>query len=303
MTSEDILSLVPEETKDIVENDFKIKKLLSLEPLEILKEIENPESDIYELISNSPFEEYYSILVVQGMFKGLTNEYVASNLFGEIRNGLGKYILDNNLNLNTLAIESIDFVGSIGTTINLYEATGKEMKYIVTLSSSSTKGEMEPYKVCTAQDKEKLLEEHKGISASGVILVAESGAIIEYTGGDEYIFVDEDNDVYENYGGTTYHNSYAEVLYNRIRGSAKRFEELQEYSIEHLLNKELALMNVLKDDYLKITGSKRKFVPKDIENATTDITLEDVQKILDEMTGPQITKEESLKKGIGFDEH
>lgn len=62
-------------------------------------------------------------------------------------------------------------------------------------------------------------------------------------------------------------------------------------------------MKDLQEKYTQITKGKRKFVPKDIENAARETTLEDVQKMLKEMTGPQITKEESLEKGIGFDEH
>ena len=71
----------------------------------------------------------------------------------------------------------------------------------------------------------------------------------------------------------------------------------------YTLDKEIEMMKNLQEEYTQVTKGKRKFVPKDIENATRETTLEDVQKMLEEMTGPQITKEESLEKGIGFDEH
>ena len=304
MAREEILSLVPEETKEIVEENFKIRDLLELEPIEVLKKIEDPESDMYEMINDSVFGEYYSERVTQRIFRGITNKELSGSLFREIRYGLGSYILENGLNVDTLGIETVDLDRSRGITINLYNATGDEVEYVATLSSASEEGNFEAFRVCSNEERKKLLEENRELTPDGVILNSESGSILEYTGGNEYTFIDENGDVYENYGEVNYHKSYAEDVYSRTRSSAKRYMNLQRMGAPYqILEKELKLMNDLKSEHAEITKRKGKFTPKDVEKATEEITLDDVQKIIDEMTGPKNTKEESLEKGIGFDEH
>lgn len=300
---EEILDLVPDETREIVNLDFKVKDLLKLEPLEILRKLENPECDIYEQITDSEFEEYYNARIAQRIFRGLKDEELSSKIIREIRYGLGTYILENGLNLDTLAIEEVKLIGNSRLTLNLFESTGEKIEYIATLSSASENGDFEAFRVCSDEEREKLLEENLDLLPEGVILIAESGSIIEYNGENDYIFIDEYKNVYENYGEVSYHKSYAEDVYDRIRDSARRYSKLHKYGVAYTLDKETNLMKELQEEYSEITRAKRKFLPKDVENATKDITLEDVQKILEEMTGPKITKEESLEKGIGFDEH
>ncbi len=303
-TQEEILSLVPEEIKEIVEEDFKIKELLSLKPLEILKKIEDPECDLYELINDSVFSDHYCAMVTKKMFRGITDEDLSNDLFREIRYGLGSYILENGLNLDTLGIEKINLIGARGLTINLYNATGDEIEYIATLSSASEEGDFEAFRVCSDEERKKLLDENADLIPEGVILISESGSIIEYTGAEEYTFIDENGEVYENYGEVSYHKSYAEDVYKRIKGSAKRYMDLQRVGAPYqILEKELELMDTLKGEHAEITSSKRKFTPNDVEKAANSITIEDVQKMLEEMTGPTTTKDESLEKGIGFDEY
>lgn len=301
---DEILSLVPEETKDIVEDEFKVKDLLELEPIEILKKLENPECDMYELINDSIFADHYSAIVARNMFRGLTDEELSISLVREIRYGLGSYILEKGLNLDTLGIEKINLIASRGITVNLYNATGDEIDYIATLSSASEEGDFEEFRLCTDEEYEKILEENSDIIPGGVIMISESGSIIEYTGANEYIFVDEDGDVYENYGETSYHKSYAEELYRRIKDSGERYIKLQTLGApQQICKTEAGMIDELKEIHATITRGSRKFTPNDVEKATEDITLEDVQKMLEEMTGPKNTREESLEKGIGFDEH
>ena len=164
-------------------------------------------------------------------------------------------------------------------------------------------GDFEVFRVCTEEEREKLLEENVDLMPDGVIMVAESGSILQYNGESEYTFIDEYKNTYENYGEVNYHKSYAEDIYDQIRGSARRYSQIYQYGVAYILDKETETMKDLQEKYTQITKGKRKFVPKDIENAARETTLEDVQKMLKEMTGPQITKEESLEKGIGFDEH
>ena len=56
--------------------------------------------------------------------------------------GLGKYILENGLNIDLLGIETVDFIGARGITINLYNANGNEIEYVTTLSSASEDGDL-----------------------------------------------------------------------------------------------------------------------------------------------------------------
>ena len=301
---DEILSLVPEETKDIVEDEFKVKDLLELEPIGILKKLEDPECDMYELINDSIFADHYSAIVARNMFRGLNDEELSISLVREIRYGLGSYILEKGLNLDTLGIEKINLLGSRGITINLYNATGDEIEYIATLSSASEEGDFEAFRLCTEEESRKILDENADITPGGVIMTAKSGSIIEYIGANEYIFVDEEGDVYENYGETSYHNSYAEEIYRRIKESAERYMKLQTLGApQQICKSELNMMNELRKKHTTMTRVSRKFTPKDIEKAAQDISLEEVQKMLEEMTGPKNTKEESLEKGIGFDEH
>ena len=304
MNLKEILSIVPEEIKEIVKEDFKIKELLSLKPLEILEKIEDPECDLYELINDSVFSDYYSATVTKKIFRGVTDENLSNDLFREIRYGLGSYILENGLNIDTLGIETVDLIGSRGVTINLYNATGDEIEYVATLSSASEKGDFEAFRVCSNEERKKLLEENIELTPDGVILISESGSILEYTGGNEYTFIDENGEVYENYGEVSYHKSYAEDVYKRVKGSAQRYMDLQRVGAPYqILEKELELMDNLKGEHSEITRRKKKFTPKDVEKAAEEVTLDDVQRMLEEMTGPQTTKKETLEKGIGFDEH
>ena len=300
---EEILGLVPEETREMVELDFKVKDLLSLEPIEVLKKLEDPECKIYEEITDSNFGEYYNARIAQRIFRGAKDEAFSAKLIRELRYGLGTYILENGINLDTLALEEVELIGNSGLTLNLFEATGDNIRYIATLSSASEMGDFEVFRVCTEEEREKLLEENVDLVPDGVIMVAESSSILQYNGEDEYTFIDEYKNTYENYGEVNYHKSYAEDIYDQIRGSARRYSQIYQYGVAYILDKETETMKDLQEKYTQITKGKRKFVPKDIENAARETTLEDVQKMLKEMTGPQITKEESLEKGIGFDEH
>lgn len=300
---EEILSLVPEETKEMVELEFKIKDLLRLEPIEVLKKLEDPECKIYEEITDSNFGEYYNARIAQSIFRGVKDDEFSAKLIRELRYGLGTYILENGINLDTLGLEEVELIGNSGLTLNLFETTGDNIRYIATLSSASEQGDFEVFRVCTEEEREKLLEENAELMPDGVIMVAESGSILQYNGESEYTFIDEYKNTYENYGEVNYHKSYAEDIYDQIRGSARRYSQIYQYGVAYILDKETETMKDLQEKYTQITKGKRKFVPKDIENATKDITLENVQKMLEEMTGPQITKEESLEKGIGFDEH
>lgn len=300
---EEILGLVPEETREMVELDFKIKDLLSLEPVEILKKLEDQDCNIYEQITDSNFGEYYNARIAQSIFRGLKDDEFSAKLIRELRYGLGTYILENGINLDTLGLEEVELIGNSGLTLNLFEATGDNIRYIATLSSASEMGDFEAFRLCTEEEREKLLEENVDLMPDGVIMVAESGSILQYNGESEYTFIDEYKNTYENYGEVNYHKSYAEDIYDQIRGSARRYSQIYQYRVAYILDKETETMKDLQEKYTQATRGKRKFVPKDIENAAKEITLEDVQKMLEEMTGPQITKEESLEKGIGFDEH
>ena len=76
---------------------------------------------------------------------------------------------------------------------------------------------------------------------------------------------------------------------------------LHKHNIKPILEKEADLMKKLQEEHKVITG-RSGFTPEDVENATKEVTLEDVQQVLDEMTGPKITREETFEKGIGYDE-
>lgn len=300
-TREEILDLVPEESRKLVERDFAFRDFLKLEPSEMLKRISNSPDKIYDEILFGDFEKYYSSRIVKNIFKGVTDENTLSKLMTELQDGLGTYILEKGLNIDTIAIETIELDGASGLTFNLYEANGDEIKYLSTLSTASGEGELEEFRVCQGEEKLRLLEKNPELTADGVILVGKFGSVLEYNGDDEYIFIDEHENVYENFGDVTYHKSYAEDLYRRIKESAKRYSMFHQHSVASILKKESDLMKKLQEEHRTITG-KRKFLPSDVEKATKDLTLEDVQKMLEEVTSPKITKEESLEKGIGYGE-
>ncbi len=300
-TREEILTLVPEDTVWLVEKDFEFRDFIELEPEEMLKQIVDPENKIYEKILYGYFEKYYSARIAQKIFKGAADEDVLSKLMSELQDGLGTYIIENGLNMDLLSIEVIELERASGLTFNLYEATGDDFKYLSTLSSANEDGTLEELKVCSEEEKQKLLKEHPDLSEDGVILVGASGSILEYNGNNDYIFIDEYENVYENFEEVSYHESYAEELYRRIKESAKRYSMLQKHNIKPILEKEADLMKKLQEEHKAITG-RGGFTPEDVENATKEVTLEDVQQVLDEMTGPKITREETFEKGIGYDE-
>ncbi|MBR3614846.1 MAG: hypothetical protein IKL55_06680 [Clostridia bacterium] len=299
-TREEILELLPQQVKDQAEQNFRLRDFLKLDNQTMLKQISNPQSRVYEDIISGVFEDDYSIIIAKEIFKGIDDNDIANRLMVELLDGLGTYILEKGWNLDTLGVEVIELIGAPGITFNMYEANGEDIKYLSTLTSSSEDGMLEELQVCQAREKLSVLENNPELLSNGILFIGKSGSILEYNGNNNYIFINENKDSFENYGDTTYHSSYAENLKVRMGQSAKRYYTFHKHDISEILKKEAETMKRLQEKYETVTG-KRKLSPLDVERATKDITIKDVEKMLDEITSPKKTKEEALEKGIGYE--
>jgi hypothetical protein len=192
------------------------------------------------------------------------------------------------LNVNNATLENyggtymaycVDMVNANGATINVENSTLKSSYIAVRVFNNSTGKHNVSVKNSTLEGKYAFWVQYYGVADFGTQDKADAAAAllnIDIFNGTNTIIGKNDTPVLYGFNDFVYFNAEGKVV--------EKVGSVSELNAA-------------------IGSDKVVILSANIENATTDITLEDVQKILDEMTSPQITKEESLKKGIGFDEH
>lgn len=301
-TREEIIELLPEEAKPMVETNFKFRDFTELEPSQMLKRMaENPD-DIYTNILSDRFENAYSVAIAKKIFKGISDDDLAYKLTLHLADNLSKKILERGWNTDLLSIEVINLDYPSGLTFNLYEANGEDIKYLSTFTDANELCQIEEMRVCTATEKLKLLDENPELDANSILMKSPSGGILAYNGKSDYIYIGDDKKVTRNYGDIEVFMSRAEIVQRSLRTSAERFEQMSQLNAPATILRDIgSKVRELEKEHNGFVR-ERKFTPADIERAAKEVTLEDVEKILSEIIEPKTTREEVFEKGIGYNE-
>ncbi len=303
MAREEILEMVPDRAKTMVEHEMNFEDLASLDSTEWLNKLAKESVKLYDDVIDGDFEEYYLERIAHKIFKGDVSNRYAVEVSCALISGLAETILAKGYNVDTLSFEIIPFK-TPGQVFNFYNSNGETLEYLGTFSTINEHMTAEELQICTDEEKRKeILSKKPNLSEKDVMFVSKSGFILGYTGDENYVAIDENGASFENDGEVIYNSSYAENIVQIIKGTISRYQRLQQLGAPQVIlqeeSKRIRKLNGLIRNY----KGKTKFVPQDVECAVQNVSLEEITDILAEITVPGISSKESLEKGIGFDEH
>lgn len=299
---EEILEMLPKSTRKLAEYEFKYREFMELPPEEMLEKMANSEVDIYDEVIAGPFEKKYGSEIVKKIFQGIQDDELAYELSLQLTDKFAKTILDKGWNPQLMSFEFIELDYPTGLTFNIYEADGENLKYLATFSDANDDYKMEEMRVCLATEKLKILEENPILDSNSVLMKGKSGTILSYNGNNDYTFINDSKEIFVNNEETSIFFSEAEITQKRLRAAAERYQNMERVAPGTVILKDIGRrVSTLEMQRDQIRG-KRKFTPIDIEKATEEVTLEKVQKILEEIGEPEQSIQETLEKGIGYNE-
>ena len=223
------------------------------------------------------------------------------NMLGSLSSAVSSFILSISVN-RILGAEDGGFFAfayanaqqmiTIGQfEVRPYQATDINEKY-----------KLEEMRVCQATEKLKLLEENPELDANGILLVGKSGSILAYNGENNYSYISDERELYSNNGEVGFFLSEAEQNQRALKASIERYKRMTELHAPKVILEDMESGIAKRNIKRKTMKIGNKFTPQDIEDATEEITLEGMNKILEELSEPLQTRKESLEKGIGYDE-
>ena len=302
MAREEIFEMLPKKSRELAEVEFQFRDLMQLEPEELLEKMADPSTDLYEDLFSGIFEKYYGNRIAQTIFPGIDDEEVGYMLSLHLTDTFAKTILDKGWKPQLMSFEIIDFDAPMGLAFNIYEADGENIKYLTTFSDINEKYKLEEMRVCQATEKLKLLEENPELDANGILLVGKSGSILAYNGENNYSYISDERELYSNNGEVGFFLSEAEQNQRALKASIERYKRMTELHAPKVILEDMESGIAKRNIKRKTMKIGNKFTPQDIEDATEEITLEGMNKILEELSEPLQTRKESLEKGIGYDE-
>lgn len=303
ISREEILKMVPDKARTMVEHEMNFKDLEDLNSTEWLNKIAKESIEIYDDIIDGDFEEYYLERIAHKIFKGNISSRRATDVTCALISGLANKILAKGYNVDTLSFEIISFK-SPGQIFNFYNSNGETLEYLDSFSTSYEDMAVEELQICTDEERKKeILNKNTNLSERDVIFISETGFIFGYSGEDKYIAIDKAGTAFENIGDVVYNPSYAETIVQGIKGNISRYQKLQRLGApQMILENESKRIREL-SGLIKSYKGKKKFVPEDVESATQQVSSEEILNILAEIEQSEIDVKESFEKGIGFDEH
>ena len=302
MPRKEIFEMLPEESRKIAETEFAFRDLMELETEELLEKMANPSTDLYDDLIAGKFEKHYGSKLVQKIFPYIDDENIGFSLALSLTDTFSKTILEKGWNPKLMSFEIIDFDIPLSLSFNVYETDGEDIRYLATFSDLNQKYNLEEMKVCQATEKLKLLEENPNLDANSVLLVGKSGSVLSYNGEDNYSYVSDEKDFYTNEGRVDFFLSEAEQNQRLLKVALERYKRMSEIRAPQIILDSMEKTITDRNNQRKSMKMREKFIPKDIEEATEKITLEGINKLLEELSEPLQTRKESLEKGIGYDE-
>lgn len=298
VTMEEILSGCNEDLRKIVASDQLTKEFCSMDIEEKIRRLADPDFEeklyeigIYEVIFYDDFlaQMSYSIMPTDSKERSAT-------LFTTLKNGLAKRIIERGYNIEQLALEFVDFKQIYEINMfNLYSYAGERM-YLGTYCEY----DCIPYEVslCGEQEREEIAQKYPELMER-MLLKIDKDIIVAYNGDDEYtLIMDGEKIPSEN---IEYCPSELERLEQRLDKSLARYQKLKVLGVsEFILRDEGREIDEIKERIEKIKG-KAKILHEDIEENIADISLEDLEKIIFDMTNSS-ENEKSFEEGMDYDE-
>ena len=307
ITKEEILNGCDDELKRIIGSDQLTKEFCALDKDQKLKRLASSEFEeelleagIYDVI----FYEDFLAQMVDSIIPTDSKERSAT-LFSTLKNELAKQIIEKGYNVEQLSLEFIDF-GDIYevTTFNLYSYDGGRRYLGTYFENDSTSSEL---RLCDEQEKEEIIEKYPELEKS-ILLKTDSGAIMAYNGEENYSLIWNGEVVQTE--NITYCPSELETLEQRLDTAMSRYERLKKLGgPQFLLEKELTKIDEIKER-IEAIKEKSKILHIDIEEVISDISFEDLERIIfditnevetDKATNREVYKETS-EEGMDYDD-
>lgn len=296
---EEMLAEMPENLRGLVKlnqifEDFKKEDKDGR--IELLTQNEFLDRLYDEEIIDSPFRKHF--------FRKMGSRIIATysqerdyDLFNQLRRGLAQIIKDRGYNVDTLSLEDINFEEVYGTSVfNLYSNTTEESVYLGTFMDDT--GDFYEMSLCDDKKKEEIVSKYPEMK-DGIILTTKSGKVISYHGGEEYKLVTWDGIAESE--EIEYHPSELEVWQQKLQ---QRIQQLKTTSqIENVPDIIIRNSKKLVQDASRIIEqiqNKSKILPEEIEMATSDISLEEMEAIMGKMTNAKERRQDALERGIGY---
>ncbi len=300
-TREDLLEQLPEDLKNLIDTQLKFEKFLNLPSKEIIKRIIEHPREIEKDFCGDIFKDDYIEQIGRKLFIGIRRTDHIINLTTELFGELGETIQKNGYNIEELAFEFIDLSNSTGMLFNMYQIDENEGHYIGTFSNISSSCELEEYKVCSGEERKQVAIENM-IPDDAIVFKAPSGGILIRSANDEYRLIDDEEFEYESVDVISYSSNLETEKRNLVRRIAIYKQCVELNAPTPIIEDRIEKIKETQES-IEIRTGKKKFTPKDIEDATIDsVGIQDFENLLEEFKLAEISREEMFKKGIGYNE-
>ena len=315
ISREEILSGINGEFKEILNERFEIQEFLELSPEDRLRKINN-NNELYDLISESKFADYYKAKIVEDLFGidlgHLTKEmretifgdvgdtsYASDRLFEDLVWGLADEIIEKNYDINKLSIEFINFGMESGLLYNLYESDGINTKYLATYSNINANYQFSELKVvANEEEKKQILDGNEDLPQDAVLFTDKNGCVLAYLGDDDYIYIDDEGEEYSNDGDVIYNNNRLEMLYKVLEKRLSRYQFFEKNGVKSVMETAADSVKKAHRDILEL--SNPGFTPEDIEEIVSNTSIKDIEALLQSLSNED-KRRESFEGEIGYD--
>lgn len=309
ITREKLLSELNGELKQIVYERFIIEDFLKLTSEEKLENL-NDSLELYNLITDSKFSSHYKeqivrdilgcdeVIISNNKLEYYETEYI-DEIFEHLFWGLSKEIIDKGYDTRKLSIEFIDFRRLGGLTYNLYENDGQNVKYLSTYSDANMSFQLEELKIVSSDEfRMQIVEKFENIPENAILFKDSNGCILAYLGDNDYIFIDEAEEVYSNEGNVTYNPSKIEILTKKLEARLARYKQFEKHGVEiGMINAE----ELIREGQKKLLELQfNGITPERIEEIVSNTTISDIENMLKELSNDD-KRREAFEGEIGYD--
>jgi len=303
---DEILEEIPYDLRALIKGNKVVKKFYqSSQKVELLTQKSFLEQLEKTGILDSQFCEKFLAQMAGSIIQTDSKERNLA-LFNQLIMGLAQIIKDRGYNINTLAIEYIDFKNSsifdlINNTMlfNLYDTNTEKCTYLSTFCYSDDEDEIQEFTPHLV-DKEKIIEEYPNLK-NATILSTKLGEILAYKGDNEYIFINGEGRICIS-KEITYCPSRIDVLQQKLNKRIAQLQRLTQLRApDAIVNRQKELVEIVLLE-IKQIQSQSEILPEEIEAVTGDITQEEIEAIMENMTTSKEKRQEALERGIGYGE-
>ncbi len=295
---EEILGGCSEELRKIIGSDQLTKEFCSLDLEERIKRLAEPDFGvklydigIYEVIFYEDFlaQMANSIILTDSKDRGAT-------LFNTLKDGLAKKIIERGYNIEQLSLEFIDFENTYEVnTFNLYSYSGERMYLGTYFEHDSVPYEL---RLCSEQEREEIAKEYPEFKEF-MLLKSDKDIIVAYNGDEEYNLIIYGKKIPSE--KIVYCPSELERLEQRLDKKSARYQRLKALGgPQMIMENEERQIKEIKEKIEAIKGRAR-VLHEDIEESIEDISLEDLERIIFDMTNSE-ENEKTFEEGMDYDE-